>query len=87
MHIFSHFPFVLLLDILAAPVQEVQAYLDPGSGSFLIQLLIGALVGGLVLLKTYWNRIRAFFTRSSAGKATPSDGNTSDANSSESDAA
>ncbi|MFQ5400394.1 MAG: hypothetical protein ACE5E7_12440 [Anaerolineae bacterium] len=85
MHLFNHLP-IMMPDILAAPVHAIHAYLDPGSGSFLIQLLIGALVGGLVLLKTYWNRIRAFFSRSSAGDATPSDENASELNNSESDA-
>jgi hypothetical protein len=36
------------------------AYLDPGSGSYLIQLLIGGLVGLLFLLKAYWGRIVSF---------------------------
>jgi hypothetical protein len=33
------------------------AYLDPGSGSFLIQMLIAAFLGGGILLKALWNRI------------------------------
>jgi hypothetical protein len=39
------------------------AYLDPGTGSFLVQLLIGGLVGILVILKAYWAKIRAFFSK------------------------
>lgn len=39
------------------------AYLDPGSGSYLIQLLIGGVVGILFLLKVYWRRIVSFFKR------------------------
>lgn len=38
------------------------AYLDPGTGSLLIQLAIGALVGGWFLVKTYWARIKSFFS-------------------------
>jgi hypothetical protein len=37
------------------------AYLDPGTGSYLIQLLIGGLVGILFLLRTYGRRIISFF--------------------------
>lgn len=33
------------------------AYLDPGSGSLIIQMLIAALVGGGLLLRTFWSRI------------------------------
>jgi hypothetical protein len=45
------------------PFVEQRAYLDPGSGSFLLQLLIAALLGGLFLLKTYWGKVVSFFRR------------------------
>jgi hypothetical protein len=38
-------------------------YLDPGSGSLLIQLIAAGLLGGIgILLKVFWGRIKAFFT-------------------------
>jgi len=37
------------------------AYIDPGTGSLIIQVLIGALVGGLVVAKIFWSRIKIFF--------------------------
>lgn len=37
------------------------AYLDPGSGSMLLQLLLAALLGAGVLLRTQWNKIKALF--------------------------
>jgi hypothetical protein len=40
-------------------------YLDPGSGSFIIQLLIGAGAGILVTVGVFWERIKTFFGRSS----------------------
>ncbi len=30
----------------------------------IVQLLIGAIVGGLVAIKVYWYRLKAYFTRS-----------------------
>jgi len=37
-------------------------YLDPGSGSLLVQLIAAGLVGGFgILVKVFWGRIRAFF--------------------------
>lgn len=42
---------------------EVLAYLDPGSGSYLLQLLIASLMGGLLIARAYWGRIRGFFGR------------------------
>jgi hypothetical protein len=37
------------------------AYLDPGSGSFLIQLAIAALVGMAVVFRSQWSKIKRFF--------------------------
>jgi len=38
-------------------------YLDPGTGSLIIQLAIGALVGGLVAAKVSWKRAAGYFKR------------------------
>jgi len=54
------FSSFFLLEIILKPT----AYLDPGSGSFIIQLLFGAVVGGLVVMRAYWSRIRAYFNKS-----------------------
>lgn len=40
---------------------DAHAYLNPGTGSFIFQLVIAALLGGLLTLKIYWNRFRGFF--------------------------
>lgn len=39
------------------------AYLDPGSGSLIIQMLVAALLGGGVLLRSQWNKIKKLFGR------------------------
>lgn len=49
-----------LLLVLAPPAH---AYVDPGSGSFFFQLLIGGLVGAAVAVKAFWARIVSFFRR------------------------
>lgn len=41
------------------------AYIDPGTGSILIQGIIGAIAAIGVTLKLYWHRILAFFRRES----------------------
>lgn len=38
-------------------------YLDPGTGSLIIQLAIGVLVGGLVAAKVSWGRVAGYFRR------------------------
>jgi hypothetical protein len=40
---------------------DTLAYLDPGSGSFLVQLLIAALLGVGVALRASWSRIKGWF--------------------------
>ena len=37
------------------------AYIDPGTGSFVIQALVAAAAGLAVTLKLYWSRIKGFF--------------------------
>ncbi|MCX6071284.1 MAG: hypothetical protein NTU91_10570 [Chloroflexi bacterium] len=51
------------------------AYLDPGSGSFILQLLVAGILGGLVAIRMYWSKIKARFTRKpqETGTATPED--------------
>lgn len=44
-------------------VTEAYAYLDPGSGSVIIQMLIGALAGIGITLKIYWHKIKEKLVR------------------------
>ena len=37
------------------------AYLDPGSGSMLLQVLLGGFAAIGVIGKLYWNRLNSFF--------------------------
>ena len=41
-------------------------YIDPGTGSFLLQILLASLLGGMATAKFYWARIRGFFVRADA---------------------
>ena len=36
---------------------QVLAYLDPGSGSLIVQLLVGGVAAAGVSLKLYWRRV------------------------------
>lgn len=40
----------------------VRLYLDPGSGSMLIQLILGAVLGVGVVVRVFWKNIKDFFT-------------------------
>lgn len=45
--------------VLAPPCAH--AYVDPGSGSLLLQILLGGVAGAIVLVRYYWYRLRRFF--------------------------
>ena len=55
----------------------VYAYLDPGSGSMLLQLLLGGVAGIVMIAKLYWARIKEFF-RGGSSTTTKSGDNESD---------
>lgn len=48
--------------VLAAGTGTASAYLDPGSGSVILQVILGGLAGLAVAGKLFWQRIVAFFT-------------------------
>jgi len=43
--------------ILLSTLPKPTAYLDPGSGSFILQLILAMLLGWLLVLKSYWGKI------------------------------
>jgi hypothetical protein len=57
-----------LLAVLASLVlaREAHAYLDPGTGSYILQILIAGLFGALFMLKVFWGRIVGFFGKGSS---------------------
>jgi len=42
--------------------QPIYGYLDPGSGSVVVQLILGGVAGVAVILKLYWRKLVALFT-------------------------
>ena len=40
----------------------VLGYLDPGTGSVVIQAVVGSLLGALLVIKLYWRKILSFLT-------------------------
>ena len=43
---------------------NAEAYVDPGSGSMLVQLVIGVLMAAIVVLRSSWQRILTWVRRS-----------------------
>ena len=65
---------------LLAPLNRDVAYLDPGTGSFLLQMLLATLLGGLFLVRAFWSRIKDFFGRlfSKGGSVAPNEADVDD---------
>lgn len=40
---------------------SINPYLDPGSGSFIIQILIAAILGLGVAVRVFWSKIKGWF--------------------------
>lgn len=57
MNKFPFFPLCFAAICAFAPL-SVQAYLDPGTGSYMIQLLVGFFAGALFAIKIFWGKIR-----------------------------
>ena len=59
--------------MILAYTPQAYAYLDPGTGSMILQGIIGAIAGGLVVGRMYWEKIKSFFgshTRSESEQET-----------------
>jgi hypothetical protein len=55
--------FVIALCGLIYP-SAAYAYLDPGSGTMIFQVIVGAIAAGSAIAHHYWNRLNSLFRRS-----------------------
>jgi len=58
--------FALAMVFQLALAADADAYLDPGTGSFIFQTIIALVVGSAFAIKTYWQRIKVMFGHKSA---------------------
>ena len=61
--------FTLALLFRGLFVSDAYAYIDPGSGSMFIQVIIGALVGVGIAIKMYWEKIKFKFSMMRSSKS------------------
>ncbi len=52
---------VLIAIFLAATALPAYGYLDPASGSMILQMIVGGVAGAALALKLFWHRILGFF--------------------------
>ena len=48
--------------------EQADAYIDPGSGSYILQLILAGLLGAGVAVKIYWKRIKGAILRTPSEK-------------------
>ena len=51
--------------------EEAHAYLDPGTGSFIVQSIVAAIAGGLFMIKVFWQKITNRFSRKKGTQPDP----------------
>jgi hypothetical protein len=59
--IIRNFLFLFFLFTFAC-VYDASAYIDPGTGSLIVQAIIAGIAGGLFAIKTFWRQIKSFFS-------------------------
>ena len=60
----SFLPITLILLIFGHfSISNAYAYLDPGTGSIIAQVIIGTLVGAGLAIKIYWQKIKMKFMK------------------------
>lgn len=55
------------------PAERAHAYIDPGTGSYLLQFLIGAVFASLFVLRTFWGRVKTSLARAFGRPQDPAD--------------
>ena len=60
--------FTLSLILWTVVPHAAHAYLDPNTGSSIIQIIIAGLATGSYLVKVFWKQIKAFFSKLFKGK-------------------
>jgi hypothetical protein len=61
----TYLPHALFLAVavILADTGRAYAYLDPGTGSIILQAIIGGLAMAAVTARLYWHKILVFFGR------------------------
>ena len=55
------FSFLIFLLYFLLCISPAQAYLDPGSGSYILYLIVAAIAGLFVTIKIYSIKVKNFF--------------------------
>ncbi|MDO8586823.1 MAG: hypothetical protein Q7T82_07245 [Armatimonadota bacterium] len=57
------FLMTVVVSLLVASISPARAYIDPGTGSYLLQILAASTLAGLFILKTFWKNLKDGISR------------------------
>lgn len=57
------FIFSFFLSVITIYPNVSYAYLDMGTGSYILQIILGGILGGIFWIKIYWMKFKSFFVR------------------------
>ena len=49
--------------VLLTTMQGAHAYIDPGTGSMILQATIASIAAGFAFIRLFWHRIKTFISR------------------------
>lgn len=54
---------LMAFSMLTFSITPAYAYLDPGTGSMILQALIGGIAAGIAVISLYYRRVKAYFNK------------------------
>lgn len=54
---------ILILSLILFSTKNAYAYLDPGTGSIILQAILGAIAAGISYCTFYWNKVKNFIKK------------------------
>ena len=63
----------LVFLLLVLGVRPAHAYLDPASGSMILQVIVAAVAAVLITIKAFWHKIRGMFGSSPSDETADTD--------------
>lgn len=60
--------FIAIAILVIASANDASAYLDPGTGSYALQIVIAGIVSALFTIKMFWRRLVDYFSGLFKGK-------------------
>lgn len=61
--------YILIFLVIMCP-NDAWSYLDPGTGSYLVQVALAIIAGFALTIKIFWRKIRTYLSRLNAKHST-----------------